>query len=328
MLFIVNCIHNSGLQQSYNDKKNSMLKKILFILLTITFLWGCTILEDETKGVVTATKLNIREHPSTQSAVIGQAEKGDTLIIKSMESGYANVLTEYGQGFVARKYIQVENINSFYFFLKTASRGEIISVLIPLLIIALLTLRILSYLLSKYSSLNYSYSPSFNFVRTDKNGFFMRRFNSTVYLMLGRRTQHPYLNYWIYVSLFWFLIPMVFFGFFDNFLFFIDGLKNNALIINNPIKFGFMMMYLLSPGVLFIAKAIRNSKSLPSKEWLFVLLALLFSFPIIIIAATLALRWLVIIMLNIFIFFVGSISKSDWRRLHYINGGDPGDIAM
>ena len=42
----------------------------------------------------------------------------------------------------------------------------------------------------------------------------------------------------------------------------------------------------------------------------------------------LALRWLVIIMLNIFIFFAGSFSKSDRRYIQYINGGDPGDVAM
>ncbi|HHT03222.1 MAG TPA: SH3 domain-containing protein, partial [Bacteroidales bacterium] len=147
---------------------------------------------------MTATKLNIRDSPSAQSAVIGQVEKGDALIVKSLGKVYANVLTKYGEGFVAREYIQVENSNSFYSFIETASMREIISVLIPLLIVALLILRILGFFLSKFSSLDYSYAPRFNFFLTNRNGFFRRRFNSTVYLMLGRRTQHPYLNYWIF----------------------------------------------------------------------------------------------------------------------------------
>lgn len=277
---------------------------------------------------MTATKLNIRDSPSAQSAVIGQVEKGDALIVKSFGKGYAKVLTKHGEGFVAREYIQVENRDSFYSFIETASMREIISVLILFLIVALLIVRTLGFFLSKFSSLDYSYAPRFNFVLTNKNGFFWRRFNSTVYLMLGRRTQHPYLNYWIFASLFWFLIPMVFFGVHSHFLFFIDSIKNATLIMYSPIRFGIMCIYILTPGLIFIVKAARNSKSLPSKEWIFVLLALLFSSLIIVVSITLALRWLLIIILNIFIFLAGSFSKSDWRYIHYINGGEPGDVAM
>lgn len=98
--------------------------------------------------------------------------------------------------------------------------------------------------------------------------------------------------------------------------------------MDSPIKFGIMIIYILTPGVIFIVKAVKNSKLLPTKEWIFVLLALLFSLFIMFVSMILALRWLVIIMLNIFIFFAGSFSKSDRRYIQYINGGDPGDVAM
>lgn len=304
-----------------------MYKSLLFLFVCI-LLSSCGHFEPQSHGIVTATKLNIRDRPSAQSEVIGQIEKGEKVVVNSLGKKYANVHTKYGQGFVSMDYIRIENGYSFSSFLKTTSMREIISILIPFLIIALLTIRILSYFLSKLSSLDYNYAPRFNFFLTNRNGFFRRRFNSTVYLMLGRRTQHPYLNYWIFTSLFWFLIPVVFFGGHYHFIFFFESIKNITLMMDSPIKFGIMIIYILTPGVIFIVKAVKNSKLLPTKEWIFVLLALLFSLFIMFVSMILALRWLVIIMLNIFIFFAGSFSKSDRRYIQYINGGDPGDVAM
>ena len=191
-----------------------MIRFILMTILSCAFLTSCVLFEKESKAIVKASKLNIRQKPTINGSIIGQLNQGDTVLIESFTNEYAFIQTSNAtNGFVSKKHIKPINRDSLFLYVKENGASGYWVIFLMFFIPSLILIRLMSFILYKLSSIGAYDAPGFEFALTHKNGFFNRKFNSTVYLLLGRKHQHPYLNYWVYTSLYWVVIPLFFMGF-------------------------------------------------------------------------------------------------------------------
>lgn len=85
-------------------KTNTSILKVLMVsFLTMAF---CAFALGQEKYIVTASKLNVRKGPSSQSSIIGSLSKGDTINVNSLKKSWAQIEYKKGVGYVASKYIQ------------------------------------------------------------------------------------------------------------------------------------------------------------------------------------------------------------------------------
>jgi hypothetical protein len=61
------------------------------------------------KGIITASKLNLRSTPSTGKAPIGQLKRGDKVTILETKNGWYKIESKKGTGYVSGKYVTIQD---------------------------------------------------------------------------------------------------------------------------------------------------------------------------------------------------------------------------
>lgn len=89
-----------------------LLKKITALLCAVILILSVAVLPvsaqgTEKYGIVTASLLNLRKSPSTQSAILAQIPYGTSLSISKVESGWAQVTYGNNTGFVSAVYLNI-----------------------------------------------------------------------------------------------------------------------------------------------------------------------------------------------------------------------------
>lgn len=111
------CAYTLSYMNTYhNPSYSSSLSKTLSLLATIVL---CMVLcpfqlSAQTNTVesfpapfrVSAPRLNVRKAPSSESAIIGGLSKGDTINVRSLKKGWAEIDFKKDVGYVSQKYIE------------------------------------------------------------------------------------------------------------------------------------------------------------------------------------------------------------------------------
>ena len=82
----------------------------------------------QTKGIITASKLNLRPEPSTQKPPIGQLSRGDQVSILETNNGWHKIESSKGVGYVSGKYVTVQDpepVSSFLFEQEDLVKAEL-----------------------------------------------------------------------------------------------------------------------------------------------------------------------------------------------------------
>ena len=83
----------------------AVLTAVVIVLSASVF----TVSAEETKnyGIVTASLLNLRQQPSTSSAILAQMPNGTTVNVSSLQNGWAKVTYQGREGFVSLDYLKI-----------------------------------------------------------------------------------------------------------------------------------------------------------------------------------------------------------------------------
>lgn len=149
-----------------------MIRLILIAILSCAFLPSCVLFEKESKAIVKATKLNIRQEPTIKGALIGQLNQGDTVLIESFTNDYAYIQTsDATTGFVSKKHIKPINRDSLFLYVKENGASGYWVIFLMFFIPLLILIRLMSFILYKLSSIDAYDAPGFEFALTHKDGF-------------------------------------------------------------------------------------------------------------------------------------------------------------
>lgn len=290
-----------------------MLRKTLLIIFISIILISCNNSDKEQTSVVSASALNIRKDASVDSEIIGKLHKGDIVSIDTIINDFAYITFKDQKGFVAKEYLTDNEEMLFTSLFKEMTTSEVISIIIGFILLCIVFARIVSLFYYKFVP---EIDSGFNFVQTNKNNFFRRRYNSTVYILFGSKRQHTLLNYWVYISLFWILVPFLFLN-----LHISSELRNpNPLILNAinleikyPITTFFLIASILIPAIIFIVKYNKHSNQSRNKYIITSIFTSIIAVPLMVVSIIIAVRWLLIILIFAMNFLLS-------RRVVVING--------
>lgn len=275
-----------------------MLRKTLLILLVSIICISCDNSDKKQTSVVSASALNIRKDASVNSEIIGKLYKGDIVSIDTIINDFAYITFKDQKGFVAKEYLTTNDKINLRGLFKSLTFFERILLAIALLVISIAFFRLIGYLFCKFFPMDFA---GFEKTITTKDGFIGRKYNNAVYVILGKKSHHPFLNYWIYISFYWILIPYIF----VSIIFIIQGISETTLFsikiyniqIEEIIMVLLTLMMILVPPIMFFVKAFKHSKNLSStKRMGAIFSSIIISLPLILITHIYVLLYFSIVM--------------------------------
>jgi hypothetical protein len=306
------------------------MQKALLSLSFIFLLLNCScesLLEEN--AVVTATKLNVRQYASTDSQVLGQLTKGDTISIeRPVFPGFAEISFQGEKAYVAKKYLQEVKDPEIALFSDSFGMGDFYALIVMILFMGLVlwgVTRFGHFILWRITLFKTHDISGFYFATLEANSG-KRRIQFLLTRILGSRRQHPYLSYWVYVAFYYFLLPT----FFLFPVLFFEGIGHLNLNLGGfSIKCSMLTIWLVLgigiPVIIFLFKCWKNiRKEGSNNEWFAVAVALLFAIPVflttLLMAAFTYFKYVILaffVMLKIF-----APTRREWR---YINNSDNDD---
>lgn len=311
------------------------MQKALLFLSFIFLLLNCScdsLLEED--AVVTATKLNVRQTASTDSQVIGQLAKGDTITIeRPVYPGFAEISYQGEKAYVSKKYLEEVKNPEVVFFPDSFGMGDFYAFIVMVLFSGLImwgATRIGHNILWRITLFKSHDISGFYFATLETN-YGKRRIQFLLTRILGSRRQHPYLSYWVYVAFYYFLIPT----FFLFPVLFFEGIWNISLNLGGfSIKSSLLTVWLILgigiPAVIFLFKCWWNiRKEGRINEWFAVTVALLVAIPAffttLLMAAFTYFKYVILaflVMMKIF-----APSRREWRYNNNSGNDDYDGIA-
>ena len=85
-----------------------MEEKEFFLRVVLSFflILFCSVVQGQEEYIVTASRLNVRKQPTSESPVIGGLSKGDTVNVRSLRKSWAEIDFKKSVGYVSRKFIE------------------------------------------------------------------------------------------------------------------------------------------------------------------------------------------------------------------------------